>query len=156
MSSRHTAPSVSCTWDLPIILSSMTIAGAYNAQIFFNSPIVVNGPFELLNGPTANFTTNAGYKHQFFGPITVQAGTFHVGGTTVVAVGSMTVTTGKFEIHDKGRFESTLVDVNTAGAFKVYDDSVAGMPVLTGTSTSNSWQLLLNGRVEISTGEFRI
>ncbi|MBI5209460.1 MAG: hypothetical protein HY927_05735 [Elusimicrobia bacterium] len=151
-----TNPANGCDWDLGIGLSSVTFAVGYSSQVAISSQIVVNGPFELLApNATAYFKTNGANKHVLNGPVTVSTGAFKVNGTTVVAVGTVTVNNGGvFYLTDGALFQGTTVTVNQNGRIRVFDIGV-GAPVLTSTSAATSLSLVLYGDVDISSGVFQ-
>lgn len=156
-----TAADNGCNWNLGISLGSITFTGSYRGTVDFASPITVIGPFNMLASSMAraNFITNPLNTHTLLGSVTIDTGTFHIGGTTVVAVGSITVNRGTFEIHDAGYFGGSQVWTRDMGAgargrFRVFDVPPAGPAVLTSTGPLTALSLNLQGEVDISTGLF--
>ncbi|MBI4247972.1 MAG: fibronectin type III domain-containing protein, partial [Elusimicrobia bacterium] len=154
-----TAATAACNWDLAVTLGSLTFKDGYRASVDFSSSVAVDGPFEMTSDPQTvlYFVDNPANSHSLNGPVTISSGTFHIGGTTVVAVGSITVNGGTLEMHDRALFKGSEIAVMEGpGRLRLFD-SGGGGPTLTstGTSTGAVLKLVVDGVVDISSGVFQ-
>lgn len=148
-------PNPNLTWDLgsSVPLASVTIQGALPSGAFMvGSPLIVSGDFTLNSPNIAILFNPSGAGSVLQGPVTMGAGIFSVQASTLVAVGSITVNGGVFDLAS-AYFMGSRVQINSGAAFsmRVADpDFNPEPPLLTSTGPAAALQLVVDGSVDVS------
>ncbi|TPW22104.1 MAG: hypothetical protein FD126_23 [Elusimicrobia bacterium] len=155
-----TNPLNSCNFNLSLTLGSVRFEGAYKGGVDLSSAVTVSDAFEMVGDTNAivRFVDAPANIHTLNGAVTLTSGTFHIGQTTVVAVGSITVNSGGIaEMHDQALFQGSKIHVTQGnGRLRLYDvGALPGGPTLTSTGTAAVLRVIIDGVVDISSGTFQ-